>query len=105
MQVKQILTILCFDNQLNCGSAPDVFSVIDVNLVSWLDMHKPVAIDPLFVFLHPVLPAFELFWVTLVFFGENNHFYRVVHHKGELQNLSPNIFAARRAILFPYEAL
>ena len=64
-----------------------------------------MAIYPLLVFLHPLLPAFELFGFVLVFFGENDHLDRVVHHEGELKNLSPDIFAALRAFLSPNEAL
>ena len=64
-----------------------------------------MAIYPIFVLLHPFLPAFELFGLTLVFFGEYDHLDRVVHHEGELQNFSPDIFAALRALLSPNEAL
>lgn len=62
-------------------------------------------IDPLFVFLHPLLPAFEFFWLSLVLFGEDDHLDRVVHHKRELENFSPDVFAALWALLSPHEAL
>lgn len=64
-----------------------------------------MASDPLLVLLHSLLPALELFRLTLLFFGKCYHFDRVINHEWELENFSPDIFAARWAFLSSDKAL
>ena len=105
MKVQQVLTIMSFDNQLNCCSAPNVFCVVDIYFVSWLHRLHLMTSNPVSILFHSLLPALELFGLSLIFFRENNHFDRIINHQGELENFSPNIFAALWAFLSTNQAL
>ena len=68
MEVQKVLAILGFYDQLDSRSAPNIFSVIHIQLVSWLDRGDLVASNPVLVLFHSFFPALEFLGLALLFF-------------------------------------
>lgn len=61
MEVEQVASVGTLNNELNCCLAPYLFSITNINLVACLDGLDLVAVDPLLVLDHSVLPPLEFF--------------------------------------------
>ena len=64
-----------------------------------------MAIDPLLILLHALLPELEHFNVSAFFLGLHNHFYGVVDHQRLLEHLLSDVLTALWAFLLSNEAL
>lgn len=99
VNIQQILVISRLDHQLNSSLAPNILGVASINFIARLYRFNLMAVYPLLVLLHPLLPPLKLFDVAFIFTAHHNHLDRVVDHKTLLKNLPPDVLPALRTLL------